>query len=452
MTPVRAPGSPDVTARAWALGLDVALVEVHKALSAVGVRSILLKGPAIANWLYDDSIERFYTDIDLLIREDSLAVAGAALAKLGFVQPYAGVGASAEPDDHAQMWRRRQPNLGEVDLHHRFAGVNADPAVIWDALSQRTVSLRVAGHDVEVLDHVGLALIIALHAAAHGPEDEWPRQDLARALERASSETWAAAADLAKQLAAEQSFALGLRRLPRGVLLAERLGLTTEVSAHAALLSGGVGSKDAWGFHQFAIASGWRARAVVLREKLLPSRAFMGHWAPWTRRGRSALALGYAWRVLRLIKALPRGARRYRTAWTQANPAAGGRPPRPAEDLLLGLWALRCVRRTRRQLATTRLDELRLPEPPPGDREGVVRATLRAVSASCLVEAAVRQAWLAARGDGRDLIIGVTPSKDNFRAHAWLEGDADGDRAGFTELMRKPPPLRHPERRRLRKR
>ena len=47
---------------------------------------------------------------------------------------------------------------------------------------------------------------------------------------------------------------------------------------------------------------------------------------------------------------------------------------------------------------------------------------LRRTGDSCLVRAIVVQAWEAAHGRHRDLIVGVTGATD-FRAHAWLDGD-----------------------------
>jgi hypothetical protein len=59
----------------------------------------------------------------------------------------------------------------------------------------------------------------------------------------------------------------------------------------------------------------------------------------------------------------------------------------------------------------------------------------------CLVSASVRQAWLAARGEAQDVVIGVAlaPSGE-LRAHAWLSGEhAEG--AGYEEIARVPPRL-----------
>jgi hypothetical protein len=119
-----------------------------------------------------------------------------------------------------------------------------------------------------------------------------------------------------------------------------------------------------------------------------------------------------------------------------------------------------------------------------------VRATLRRMRQTCLVNSIVLQAWQAAHGHRRDLVVGVT-GPDRFHAHAWLEGDAvptvddpaievsaleaslgngleaprqgingsgapdrgeaGGTPAGFTELLRRPAPgysgVRFPQRR-----
>jgi len=55
---------------------------------------------------------------------------------------------------------------------------------------------------------------------------------------------------------------------------------------------------------------------------------------------------------------------------------------------------------------------------------------LRRRGESCLVKAIVLQAWEAAHGRRRDLIVGVTDPTE-FRAHAWLEGDPHHADAGL---------------------
>lgn len=65
----------------------------------------------------------------------------------------------------------------------------------------------------------------------------------------------------------------------------------------------------------------------------------------------------------------------------------------------------------------------------------VVVAVLRVRGATCLERSLVLQAWLAARGERRDVVIGVRRA-DAVLAHAWIDGLEDGTR--YVELHRLP--------------
>ena len=88
-----------------------------------------------------------------------------------------------------------------------------------------------------------------------------------------------------------------------------------------------------------------------------------------------------------------------------------------------------------------RQQELALPalsEPPslpPSSARGV-RVVLRNRPNSCLERALVLQRWEAAQGYPRDVVIGVT-APDDFKAHAWLDGDPS-ESGEFAELLRAP--------------
>jgi len=94
-------------------------------------------------------------------------------------------------------------------------------------------------------------------------------------------------------------------------------------------------------------------------------------------------------------------------------------------NLRAAWWALRTARRTRRLLDAKGLDAALDPPPPsalPAEAERGVRGALRRKGESCLVNSIVLQAWEAAHGRRRDLVVGIT-GPDGFRAHAWLQGD-----------------------------
>ncbi len=103
-------------------------------------------------------------------------------------------------------------------------------------------------------------------------------------------------------------------------------------------------------------------------------------------------------------------------------------------------WTVRALRRARSGLRSDGLARVDLPAVPAvGDEaQRGVAAVLRRCSNTCLEQATVRQAWHAAHGRHRDVIIGVKAPKEDFGAHAWLEGDPPSAAEGFSELTRRP--------------
>jgi hypothetical protein len=100
-------------------------------------------------------------------------------------------------------------------------------------------------------------------------------------------------------------------------------------------------------------------------------------------------------------------------------------------------WTVRAARRAPRVGETRALPRV----PAVGiEAERGVNAVLRRRSDTCLTRARVRQAWLAAHGVKRDLVIGVRSPGEDFEAHAWLDGDPPSVHSGYVELARRPAP------------
>jgi hypothetical protein len=108
--------------------------------------------------------------------------------------------------------------------------------------------------------------------------------------------------------------------------------------------------------------------------------------------------------------------------------------------LRAGMWAQRALLQARRGLRDGRLEDIELLSPPtlPAAAERGVHALLRRRPASCLERVLVLQRWHAARGEPREIVIGVRGPTDEFAAHAWLEGDPDGESGAYMELLRLP--------------
>ncbi|MEA2283025.1 MAG: hypothetical protein QOK21_3632 [Solirubrobacteraceae bacterium] len=112
-----------------------------------------------------------------------------------------------------------------------------------------------------------------------------------------------------------------------------------------------------------------------------------------------------------------------------------------SDTLRAAVWALRACRRihsTPEARGLVAPDLPRVPAVAPAARRGVEHVLwLRAEQ--CLVTASVRQAWLAARADEQDVVIGVAVDRPaRLRAHAWLSG-APEEGAGYEEIARVPP-------------
>ena len=103
-------------------------------------------------------------------------------------------------------------------------------------------------------------------------------------------------------------------------------------------------------------------------------------------------------------------------------------------------WAGRALIHVRRSLRRSALVDVRVSAPPPLPPRAArgVRYVLRTRPATCLQRALVLQAWHAAQGSPREVVIGVSGSRDTFSAHAWLDGDPGNPGSSFDELLRLP--------------
>jgi hypothetical protein len=295
------------------LALDATTAEVVGALSTAGIRSILIKGLAIAQRLYDDPAERPYDDIDLLVDPRQFAAAEQALEELGFRTESTGA-RQAERPEHATMWHRQQPIPAQLDLHRTLHWCTSSPEKLWSEFSARTRSVEILGTPVLLLADPAQAVVVGMHVLQHGTFPK-PRQDLSRALERFDEEVWVQAAQLAAELGAANAFQAGLRSVPGGSELLRRLPV---VRAAPASVEMRIRAADApacsVGFLRLSSAGSTPGRLRFLASELFPSPSFMRAWSLFARRGPGPLFLSYLYRPVVLAAAAPRGWRTYRRA------------------------------------------------------------------------------------------------------------------------------------------
>jgi hypothetical protein len=104
-------------------------------------------------------------------------------------------------------------------------------------------------------------------------------------------------------------------------------------------------------------------------------------------------------------------------------------------------WTRSALRKVRADLRQHGLKYQAAPSPPalPEHAGRGVLAILRRQPSTCLERALVLQRWREAHGDPRDVIVAVRGPSVDFAAHAWLDGEPDGDVTQYAELLRLPP-------------
>jgi hypothetical protein len=278
--------------------VDAASAEVMTKLEGAGVPFLLLKGPALARFLYRSDERRPYIDVDLLVAPGFRERAGETLAALGYENLTERAGVEEFTGAlHAETWHSstRMP----VDLHWRLAGCGAAPERAWPRLFEDHQMVLVAGCEAPVLSRAGLALHLATHAAQHGPGDVKAIGDLERGVERWPLDDWQAAARLAVAVEGVEALAAGLRLCPQGVALAEVLELRPNAELSWTIVNRR--SRPRGTFHLEALrrASGPRDAIRVVRRSLLPRRAWIRREYPWAAGGMPRLVAGYARHMLR---------------------------------------------------------------------------------------------------------------------------------------------------------
>jgi hypothetical protein len=156
----------DSTAGQLILGRE--LERLLEALDRVALPAIPLKGPALAETLYPKPVLRPSSDLDLLVRPETVLGVDGVLHRLGYRRL---------ADDHSWdfdlAWDRATlyegPARVRVDLHWSLL---SEPLYAWDeaagrAVWERAVTIPLAGRGALGLCPEDLLLYLAAHLAAH---------------------------------------------------------------------------------------------------------------------------------------------------------------------------------------------------------------------------------------------------------------------------------------------
>ncbi len=161
-------------ANAW---LAAETDRILAALSAAGIEALLLKGAALAGWIYPDPGQRRMGDIDLLLRRSQIDSAQTSLEALGYSP------ALAEPRPGSQlrfesqrMMLRRRPPATLLELHWQlFDEPYYQDRVSIDWFWARARPASMAFAQAQRLDTTAMLLHLCGHLALHHPWAEHPR-------------------------------------------------------------------------------------------------------------------------------------------------------------------------------------------------------------------------------------------------------------------------------------
>jgi hypothetical protein len=253
-----------------------------RTLAQLGIRVVLLKGSALAYWLYEQPHQRECGDIDLLVpsRADARRLSH-LLSQQGGYRPTAPWGSMASE----LMCRKRLPDGSELEIDIHWGLINSPifaQAFTFDELYASTFALSRLGANARGLMPVHALLHACLHHAMNrsiGVADrhKW-FEDMQRLASGLRPEQWAQFL----ALAVHKRFA-GLCRYS---LCASPAHMPVKVPAHVleALLQNQPEDRidasrlqDRWYMFCQALKSvqGWRLRARWLLRTMLPSRDYL---------------------------------------------------------------------------------------------------------------------------------------------------------------------------------
>jgi hypothetical protein len=301
---------PARAAVAKALADERAIAEVCEAARRGGVDLLILKGAALAYTHYPHPHQRPHDDIDLFIRRRDRRAMTDVLASLGYLR-------DAEAD--AEIWtgqshytRQTPAGTNVIDLHWRVV----NPVAFTDTLQfetawHRSVAVGALGAAARTLSSSDSLLLACIHRVAHhGDRIEllwlWDIHLLVSRMthdEFEEFETCAFQARAARVCARGLDLAVECFGTP---VPAELLGRLKDAPDEptAAFLGEPLRPLDV-ALEDFSALTGWRERATLIREHLLPPAAYMRQRYP----GYPAVLLPFAY-FHRIASGAPRWLRR----------------------------------------------------------------------------------------------------------------------------------------------
>lgn len=296
--------SPQHRAVAVDLRRQRALINLLDQLAAHDVRVLVIKGAALACTLYDTPTDRPRHDADLFVHRDQVDAAEAVLRMLGYRR-------AAEPDQQVAGAQRHylpsSPAAESIDLHWRVANPRVfDRVLPFEDAWPRSIPVAALGPHARTLGWPDALLLACVHRVAHHADsDDGPwLQDidrLVRRLDEAELRSFVSEASRSRtRTVCSRGLQLAARHYgtPSNVLIRELTKVNARDERSAIFADG---SPRLAGILASDLRQGsWRERVQLMRDHLVPSRAYMRSRYP--RWPASLIPLAY---ITRIVFGLP---------------------------------------------------------------------------------------------------------------------------------------------------
>jgi hypothetical protein len=195
---------------ACSLQMTAELFRLSERFAAVGIETLLTKGPALSVRCYGDPGMRQYSDLDLVIREKDIRRATQAMLDLGYQPrvPLSAIDAKKIPGEYAFQ----EPGTHLlVEFHtERTFRYYPRPLRIEDLFDRRAL-VNIDGRDVPALSLEDEVVLICVHGAKHFWERLMWIADVAALISSGQPPDWDRAMAAAREVGAGRILRLGLR-------------------------------------------------------------------------------------------------------------------------------------------------------------------------------------------------------------------------------------------------
>jgi hypothetical protein len=193
-----------------ALRMSAEMFQLLERFASEGIEVLVVKGPVLAVQAYGDPAMRSYGDLDMLVRQRDIFRATELMIKAGYKEavPLSAITAGKIPGQY--LFRQLEARL-LVELHNDLTLRYFPKRLPLEKYFDRSVRVRVDGHEVPALAAEDCLVLICIHGAKHFWERLMWVADVAALVTLQSKIDWERVEASAREVGAERMVHAGLQ-------------------------------------------------------------------------------------------------------------------------------------------------------------------------------------------------------------------------------------------------